>query len=979
MLSESSTRRLSPTRLQTWFITAGLVLPILAIFWPVLLGHRSLAFRDGAHFYHPLFQWIASEWGAGRVPLWNPYENCGLPILADATSSIFYPVKLLFVLPLPFALLYNFYIILHVLLAALGMHALARRYGASQAAAVVAALAYALGGNVVFQFCNIVFLVGAAWLPFALVAIEEVVTCRCWRAALFLAFVLAMMILGGDPQMAYQAMLLAGLRWLSELWGDRTPRETLTTSDTTNNLPLIPSRTDLWRGRLLSLGWLGLAAVVAGMLAAVQVLPSSEATRASERAAYDRPRNVYEAASYLARTAGQEHSPLQETPGEAVALGLFGPPLKSSHHDRAYDFSVSPWRVMEFAWPNVSGRVYPRWRNWISQLPASTKYWTPTFYLGLIPFLAGVCAVRLRRTTPAIRWLSWLVILFTLASFGWYGLGWLVREAYVNLLQGDEANFPVGAPVGGVYWLMVTLLPTYVYFRYPAKLLVIAVCALCALSAPALDRWLERPHEKLIQRLHYWTWFSGIIAFLVWIASAYIVQRAFAASSLMGPFDARGACLDAIGGLLQSAAVAWCLAWILRKSWQVEADQSNATVYWPWLAVALTAVDLLVANHWLIVTAPSSVWTTPGPVAAAIQADVARGQAPSEATAQPRYFRGSYLNWKVPKFQTESSANRLAEQATWEAETLFPKYHLLSRLPLVESYGSLKVLDYESLFWVSRNHSSLNVDGARVPHSNVLRLVATDYLLLPASAQIPYAEPVPLPAGVTLPENVSLWRMKATLPRARIVDHVVQLPPLATELDLPAVDQRANEVLRTVIDGKSRLRNFQATAVVESDAKLMPSLLEPADATAVTPPSVNSSSFNPPSVHPPAATCEITRDTPQHVQVTARLSRPGLLVLADAWNAGWQATVRPLGEPAADEPAQPNRVPIHRTNRCFRGVELPSGEWQIDFHYRPASFHRGAWISGLSWLAFVVLVIVGVSRPATSGTPRSSGENQRTG
>jgi uncharacterized membrane protein YfhO len=98
-----------------------------------------------------------------------------------------------------------------------------------------------------------------------------------------------------------------------------------------------------------------------------------------------------------------------------------------------------------------------------------------------------------------------------------------------------------------------------------------------------------------------------------------------------------------------------------------------------------------------------------------------------------------------------------------------------------------------------------------------------------------------------------------------------------------------------------------------------------------------------------------------------------LLVLADAWNAGWQATVRPLGEAAASKPAQPSRVPIHRTNRCFRGVELPPGEWQIDFHYRPASFHRGAWISGLSWLAFIVLVIVGVSRPATSGTPRSSG------
>ena len=37
-------------------------------------------------------------------------------------------------------------------------------------AAGLCAVSYAFGGNVLFQYCNVVFLVGAAWLPAALLA-----------------------------------------------------------------------------------------------------------------------------------------------------------------------------------------------------------------------------------------------------------------------------------------------------------------------------------------------------------------------------------------------------------------------------------------------------------------------------------------------------------------------------------------------------------------------------------------------------------------------------------------------------------------------------------------------------------------------------------------------------------------------------------------------------------------------------------------
>src|SRR5438874_12588030 len=130
----------------------AIAIPIAILFGPALASDRSFALRDAGHFYYPLFEWCCREWAAGRVPLWNPYENCGLPVLADATSSVFYPGKLIFLLPVDFAWRYKLYITLHVILAAAGTYWLARAWKANPAAGSVAAIAYGCGGNVVLQY-----------------------------------------------------------------------------------------------------------------------------------------------------------------------------------------------------------------------------------------------------------------------------------------------------------------------------------------------------------------------------------------------------------------------------------------------------------------------------------------------------------------------------------------------------------------------------------------------------------------------------------------------------------------------------------------------------------------------------------------------------------------------------------------------------------------------------------------------------------
>ncbi len=488
-------------------LVVGSVLGLLLwLFAPALVGSSSFVFRDAAHFYHPLFELMRSEWGAGRMPLWNPYDNTGVSLVAENTASVFYPGKLLFALPLDYTLLYNVYIVAHVALAAAGGFWLARHWGASVLAAGLAAVSYAFSGNVLFQYCNVVFLIGAAWLPWSMLLADRMLSERRWQSAIGLGAVLAMMVLGGDPQMAYNAALLAALYalilWRSRNRGgtdeacrslatDAVSRGSQGILDTSPKRkrgffilrPSLALRASIGKLRTRSLGHpipaVHLLAIAGGtclLLGAVQIIPSWQASRASVRGAYESPRNIYELAASFADSRAGGNEPT--APWYAGLLDVD----PAVHERQIYPFSVGPWREIEFVWPNISGRQFPTNRRWLNALPAEGRVWTPSMYMGLLPLLLAAASWSVRRAAPPhVRWMSWSVLLAALGSMGVYGLAWMVRE--IATLRGGGDALGVGDQVGGLYWLMTVLLPGYVYFRYPAKLLVVASLGLSVLAA----------------------------------------------------------------------------------------------------------------------------------------------------------------------------------------------------------------------------------------------------------------------------------------------------------------------------------------------------------------------------------------------------------------------------------------------------------------------------------------------------------------
>lgn len=899
-------------------VASGIVLGLLLwLFLPGLVGGKLFAFRDVAHFYHPLFAFVQQSWNAGEIPLWDPLENLGQPLAGNPTASVFYPIKGLFFLPIGYDRAYILYLALHWLLAVAGVFALARAWQASTPAATTAAIAYGMSGAVLFTVTNVVFLVGAAWFPLAWLAGDRMLRRHRLHAAVGLGIVLGLMTLGGDPQAAYHAVLwIAGYGvWT---WWDRHGGRLRTFF---GNLTRSP---DVLRDG----GLMGLAAAVGIALAAVQIVPSLQWASQSDRAVSTVPRSIYEVPGHLGRPNA----------GRTIADGLLFRKIEpNSHYEHVYHFSVGPWRLAEMVWPNFSGRQFPEHRRWLDAIPAEGRVWTPSLYLGLLPLLMAVAGLRFRGGSPRQNWLSWFAVLTIVGCFGWFGLGWLIEEMRLAM-TGEPAGAPaIGAPVGGVYWLMTLLLPGYVQFRYPAKLLVPATLALCLLAAQGFDRTfagrlpadsVRRLRSILPRSLLALVGVTALVALTVGLTGE--LWRNWLAevppNVLFGPLDVAGARVDLLGGLLHTTLLGSLLWGVL--VWADRRPDWAAIV-----ALVLTAGELLLANSWLLPRVPAALWHAPSTMAAAITGYLDQVVAETETSlpeqpVPPRILRRP--TWLPEAWSETRSADRLAEAVAWDRNTLWPKYPLTLGLASARVAGTMMSADYRAFL------QSLD----RLDELSAADLLGADWIVAPQVTSqpnklLPEASAVALPVP---PLEARLWRVRSPRPRAWIAHRFDVLAPLESA-DPAVLARRTAEVL---FDG-GQPRDLYRRPVVETD--LACNFADEAHLAI-----------------DPGESCRIVRYRSNRVELDVELNRPGLVVLAEQFAPGWHLRAQAPGQ-------EPMELGILRTNRVMRGAWLPAGRYLLTYEYRPMAFTVGAVVSVTSWLTLLVLGGLTLLRRGRRSTP----------
>lgn len=219
-------------------VTLLVILATLLVASPLIRG-EVFVFRDHLDYFQPLRYHTSTLLKSGEFPLWNPYSASGEPWFANPQTAVFYPPAFVFLL-LPFATAYVLYILLHLLLLAVGAYFLFRRT-ASEGAALAGAVVLLVCGPTLSLADTSNNLTTFAWLPVVLYVALERVRPQVAGAVLALTF------LAGEP-------FFAALFALFYVVIVRSPREVAETG------------------------------LVAFGLSAVQLLPFLEMLRGSDRA-----------------------------------------------------------------------------------------------------------------------------------------------------------------------------------------------------------------------------------------------------------------------------------------------------------------------------------------------------------------------------------------------------------------------------------------------------------------------------------------------------------------------------------------------------------------------------------------------------------------------------------------------------------------------------------------------------------------------
>jgi hypothetical protein len=192
----------------------------LLLFGPALLGRGVFFQRDVLSYWRPQVDSLTRVLAEGAPPVWNPYFETGLPLLADPGYQVYYPPQWAN-LVMPPDLFYAFFIAGHAFLAAAGAFALGRAWGLGPAAASMFGAAWLLSGPFQSLGANNPQFAGAAWIPWVLLALEWTLTLPTARRAAVMGAAAALQLLAGSGDFALMTAQLCALRFL--LWIARGP------------------------------------------------------------------------------------------------------------------------------------------------------------------------------------------------------------------------------------------------------------------------------------------------------------------------------------------------------------------------------------------------------------------------------------------------------------------------------------------------------------------------------------------------------------------------------------------------------------------------------------------------------------------------------------------------------------------------------------------------------------------------------------
>ncbi len=316
-------------------VPAAALVVVLAIlcFADVVFLRRGFYLEDLTLYHHPMKKMVRDAMRSGELPEWNPRLGAGQPMAANPAYEVFYPGQWP-VLLFDYDRAFQLHIVLHLVLAALGMYLLARSSGLGGPAAILAGVAYGAGGPLVSLVKLLPFLFAMTWLPYIAMFARRFLITRSGRDFALASLFLGVQAIVSEPVTLLQTWALVALYAVYRGW-------------TTEG-----GRVRQCARNLLSAG----AMVATGIfVAAVQFLPALDHARDSVRA-------------------------------------------RGFSWEVASNWSMPPQRLLEIAFPGLLRELFagPS-RSMMAALYGSDLPYVTSLYAGLAVIILALCGLTLRQ------------------------------------------------------------------------------------------------------------------------------------------------------------------------------------------------------------------------------------------------------------------------------------------------------------------------------------------------------------------------------------------------------------------------------------------------------------------------------------------------------------------------------------------------------------------------------------------------------
>lgn len=155
----------------------------------------------------------------GILPLWNPYEMAGTPLLGNFQSSPFYPLNLLLFIP-PFSLSWSFFIMLQPILAGIFLYLYLRNLRINSWASLFGSFTWALCGfSIAWMEWGIIGHT-ALWLPLILLSIDKMTIAKGSKLLWLVIYLVAVTssFLAGHLQTFFYLYVISFIYFIARLY-----------------------------------------------------------------------------------------------------------------------------------------------------------------------------------------------------------------------------------------------------------------------------------------------------------------------------------------------------------------------------------------------------------------------------------------------------------------------------------------------------------------------------------------------------------------------------------------------------------------------------------------------------------------------------------------------------------------------------------------------------------------------------------------